>query len=83
MLADGRKNGRGWALIRVSADGNEEPVATPASFEEGWAEGQRLTHAEPQMAFSLYRPDGSRAARFAHNRLFTNDATANLDTLVL
>ncbi len=75
--------GHYFTLSRVHQDGNEEVVATPASFEEGWSEGQHRTHAEPTMAFSLYRPNGSRAARFGHHRLASNDATANLDTLVL
>lgn len=83
MLESGQKNGGGHTLVRVDADGNEEPVGTFASFEEGWQEGTHLTHIEPTMAFSLYRPNGSRAARFAHNRLAANDATILLDTLVL
>lgn len=84
MHVDSRKNGRGQhTLVRVDETGNEEPVGTFATFAEGWAEGQHLTHTEPESAFSLYRPNGSRAARFAHNRLASNDSTALLDTLVL
>lgn len=78
-----KEQSSGFTLVRVEQSGAEEVVATPASFEEGWSEGQRLTHAEPRMAFSLYRPNGSRAARFCHHRLTTNDATVNLDAMVL
>lgn len=83
MHVDGQKNGCAWMLVRVDMDGNEEPVATPASFEEGWQAGTSRTHAEPTMAFSLYRPNGQRVARFCHHRLASNDATANLDAMVL
>lgn len=72
-----------FTLNRVDESGNEEPVATFATFTEGWTEGQHLTHAEPTMAFSLYRPNGQRVARFGHHRLARNDSTALLDTLVL
>ncbi len=78
-----REHARQHNLVRVDVDGNEEPVATFATFTEGWAEGQHLTHAEPTMAFSLYRPNGFRAARFGHHRLASNDATVLLDTLIL
>jgi len=83
MHESSRKNGRQHTLVRVAQDGTMEEVATFATFSEGWAEGQHLTHAEPTMAFSLYRSDGSRAARFGHNRLAKNDSTANLDAMVL
>jgi hypothetical protein len=59
-----------------------EQVGTFASFGEGWAEGQHRTHIEPEAAFSLYR-GGRRIARFGHNRLASNDATANLDVVGL
>jgi hypothetical protein len=56
------QGGHYFTLSRVHADGNEEIVATPASFEEGWDAGTTAAHAEPTMAFSLYRPNGSRVA---------------------
>lgn len=83
MHESSRKNGGGHTLVRVDETGNEEPVGTFATFGEGWSQGQHRTHAEPTMAFSLYRPNGSRAARFGHHRLATKNATALLDTLVL
>ncbi len=69
-------------LVRVDGSGEEEIVAAFATFAEGWAEGQRLTHAQPDHAFRLY--EGKRSvARFGFHRLQQQDATANLDTLVL
>ena len=83
MHEGSRKNGRGQhTLVRVNADGNEEPVGTFATFEAGWAEGQHLTHAEPESAFSLYRGK-RRIARFGHHRLQQRDVTANLDVVGL
>ncbi len=78
-----RETARAHKLVRVAQNGTMEEVASFATFSEGWAEGQHLTHAEPTMAFSLYRPNGQRVARFGHHRLATNDATANLDAMVL
>ena len=83
MHESSRKNGAGHKLVRVEQDGGMEEVATFATFAEGWSQGQHRTHAEPQAAFSLYRPNGQRVARFGHHRLASNDATALLDTLVL
>lgn len=77
-----RETARAHKLVRVDETGNEEAVATFATFSEGWAEGQHLTHTEPESAFSLYRGK-RRIARFGHNRLASNDATANLDAMVL
>ncbi len=82
MHESGRKNGAGHRLVRVDGNGTMEEVATFATFSEGWAEGQHLTHTEPESAFSLYRGK-RRIARFGHNRLASNDATANLDAMVL
>jgi len=78
-----REHTRQHKLVRVGRDGGMEEVATFATFSEGWAEGQHMVHAEPTMAFSLYRPNGQRVARFGHHRLAENDSTALLDTLVL
>ena len=82
MHEGGRKNGRGFTLYKVGRDGTMEEVARPESFEEGWGEGQHKTHTEPESAFSLYRGK-RRIARFCHHRLTSNDATANLDAMVL
>ena len=77
-----QEQSRGFTLNRVDESGTEEQVATFASFGEGWAEGQHRTHTEPEAAFSLYRGK-RRIARFNHQRLASNDSTANLDTMVL
>ncbi len=83
-MIDSSVQGSGYrfSLNRVDESGNEEPVATFASFEEGWSEGQHMVHTEPEAAFSLYAGK-RRVARFGHNRLASNDATANLDAMVL
>lgn len=72
-----------FTLLRVHPDGTTEHVSDHPDLAEGWGAGTTAAHAEPTMAFSLYRPNGSRVARFCHHRLAANDATANLDTLVL
>ncbi len=76
-----QEQSRGFTLNRVDESGTEEQVATFASFGEGWAEGQHMVHTEPEAAFSLYAGK-RRVARFGHNRLASNDATANLDAMV-
>ncbi len=76
-----------FTLLRVHPDGTTEHVSKHVSnhpdLAEGWQAGTTVAHAEPAMAFSLYRPDGSRAARFAHNRLRAGAVVLDLDTLVL
>ncbi|MDP8953298.1 MAG: hypothetical protein M3N18_13900 [Actinomycetota bacterium] len=59
---------RDHVLVRVHADGREEPVSEHPSFEEGWAAGQHAVHADRQGAFALYR-GGLRVARFGFNRI--------------
>ena len=72
----------GFTLRRVNQDGTEQRVSEHPDFGEGWAEGQRMTHAEPEAAFSLY--DRRRqVARFGHHRLAPRLRPLDLNSLPL
>lgn len=77
-----QEQSRRFTLNRVHENGSMEFVSDHPDFAEGWDAGTTATHAEPESAFSLYRPNGQRIARFGHHRLATNDAAA-LDLLAL
>jgi hypothetical protein len=55
-------------LVRVHADGTEEPVSEHPTFEDGWQAGTSAVHADKGAAFSLYR-GSRRVARFCHHRI--------------
>jgi len=55
-------------LVRVHADGREEPVSDHPSFEDGWQAGTSAVHADKDAAFALYR-GRRRIARFGFNRI--------------
>ena len=59
---------REHVLVRVHADGTEEPVSKHPSFEEGWSAGQEAVHADREGAYALYR-GRRRIARFGFNRI--------------
>ena len=59
---------RDHVLVRVHADGTEEPVSEHQSFEEGWSAGQEAVHEHREAAFALHR-GGRRIARFGFNRI--------------
>ncbi len=58
----------GYVLVRVDADGNEEPVSEYPTFSEGWSAGQEAVHADREGAYSLYRGN-RRVARFCPSRI--------------
>ncbi len=71
---------RDHVLVRVHANGTEEPVSEHASFEEGWAAGQHAVHADHEGAFALYHR-GRRVARFGFNRIAIKHASFDWSVL--
>ena len=65
---------RDHVLVRVHADGTEEPGGTFPSFEQGWSAGQEAVHADHEGAFALYHR-GRRVARFGFNRIAIKHAS--------
>lgn len=72
----------GFVLVRVDADGNEEPVSGHASFSDGWSAGQEAVHADREGAYSLYRGN-RRAAKFAHSRVANTTTNAEKEIPLL
>ena len=70
-----------YALLRVYADGSEEPVSDHATFGDGWSAGQHAVHEDRDNAYALYR-DGRRIARFAFVRLIVSQSASGLPTLL-
>ncbi len=58
----------GFVLVRVNADGSEEPVSEHPTFSEGWSAGQEAVQAGREGAYSLYRGD-RQVARFCPSRI--------------
>ncbi|MEJ7871876.1 MAG: hypothetical protein WKF67_06425 [Rubrobacteraceae bacterium] len=59
---------RDHVLVRVHADGREEPVSEHPDFGSGWQAGTHAVHTDRENAYSLYR-GGRRVARFCFNRI--------------
>jgi hypothetical protein len=71
-----------FTLVRVNANGTDEPVSKHPSFEEGWSAGQSAVHEDCASAFSLYRGD-RRVAKFGHSRLMPRRSADTLDWSVI
>lgn len=59
---------RDHVLVRVHADGREEPVSEHPDFGSGWQAGTHAVHTDRENAYSLYR-GRRRIARFCHHRI--------------
>jgi hypothetical protein len=59
-----------YALRRVYADGDEQPISDHATFGDGWSAGQRAVHQDRENAYALYRGQ-HRLARFGSSRLMS------------
>ncbi len=72
----------GFVLVRVDADGSEEPVSEHPTFSEGWSAGQEAVHANREGAYSLYWGD-RRVARFCPSRIASTKGAMDLGQALL